>query len=122
MQYLQGLPADVGSIPLLLCATKADLPGILMKRALLWCSGIAPLMCACHMLCLLAYTMVVYHMGYSSIEYVHCMHACISTEVYVLTWLLGFVFEAGLHCKPALNTKQESQVDTYREQICSANP
>lgn len=27
MQYLQGLPADVGSIPLLLCATKPDLPG-----------------------------------------------------------------------------------------------
>ena len=29
MQYLQGLPADVGAIPLLLCATKEDLPGIL---------------------------------------------------------------------------------------------
>ncbi|KAL3151939.1 hypothetical protein ABBQ32_001066 [Trebouxia sp. C0010 RCD-2024] len=27
MQYLQGLPADVGAIPLLLCATKPDLPG-----------------------------------------------------------------------------------------------
>ena len=27
MQYLQGLPADVGAIPLLLCATKEDLPG-----------------------------------------------------------------------------------------------
>lgn len=27
MQYLTGLPADVGAIPLLLCATKPDLPG-----------------------------------------------------------------------------------------------
>ncbi|DBB16534.1 hypothetical protein WJX82_005693 [Trebouxia sp. C0006] len=27
MQYLTGLPADVGAIPLLLCATKEDLPG-----------------------------------------------------------------------------------------------
>lgn len=27
MQYLQGLPADVGAIPLLICATKEDLPG-----------------------------------------------------------------------------------------------
>lgn len=26
-QYLTGLPADVGAIPLLLCATKPDLPG-----------------------------------------------------------------------------------------------
>ena len=28
MQYLTGLPADVGAIPLLLCATKEDLPGM----------------------------------------------------------------------------------------------
>ena len=27
MQYLTGLPADVGAIPLLVCATKDDLPG-----------------------------------------------------------------------------------------------
>lgn len=30
MQYLTGLPADVGAIPLLLCATKEDLPGMSM--------------------------------------------------------------------------------------------
>ena len=31
MQYLTGLPADAGAIPLLLCATKEDLPGMSMS-------------------------------------------------------------------------------------------